>query len=82
MAIQLLFLGKLADLAGTGERQIQAVGSLGWDDLLGQLEPALAAELACERVRAALNGALLTDKAALRAMDGDELAFLPPVSGG
>ena len=31
---------------------------------------------------AAVNGALIADKAALRAGAGDEIALLPPVSGG
>jgi molybdopterin synthase sulfur carrier subunit len=30
----------------------------------------------------ALNGTVLGDKTTLRANDGDEIALLPPVSGG
>jgi molybdopterin synthase sulfur carrier subunit len=33
-------------------------------------------------VRLAVNGTVLSDKAALQAVDGDEIALLPPVSGG
>ena len=35
-----------------------------------------------DKVKLALNGALLADKTALAADDGDEVALLPPVSGG
>ena len=36
----------------------------------------------CERVKLALNGSILAEKTALSAKDGDEIALLPPVSGG
>ena len=35
-----------------------------------------------EKVKVALNGTVLADKTALAARDGDEIALLPPVSGG
>ena len=35
-----------------------------------------------ERIHVALSGKVLIDKAALYAADGDEVALLPPVSGG
>jgi molybdopterin synthase sulfur carrier subunit len=82
MALNLVFLGKLADLAGAGEFNWQVDAPLGWSEVLSRLDPALAAEIACERVRIALNGAVLSDKLSLVAAEGDELAFLPPVSGG
>lgn len=80
MPVRLVFLGKLADLAGGGERELDA--ATGWGALLTTLEPELAAEVACERVRVAVNGTLVADKRTLSLADGDELAFLPPVSGG
>jgi len=80
LAVKLVFLGKLADLAGVPEREIAA--PLDWAGLLKSLEPALAAQAAGEKVRIALNGGLLTDKPSLSARDGDEIALLPPVSGG
>jgi molybdopterin synthase sulfur carrier subunit len=80
MAVKLVFLGKLADLAGAPERDI--AGPLDWAGLLKALEPALAAQVAGEKVRIAVNGGLLTDKLSLGAADGDEIALLPPVSGG
>ena len=78
--ITLLFLGRLADLAGTAERQVPA--PLDWPGLLAMLDPALAAEAAGDRVRLAVNGAVLADKSTLQVADGAEIALLPPVSGG
>lgn len=80
MAVKLVFLGKLADLAGEGEREIAA--PLDWQSLVDALEPDLANAVAGAKVRVAVNGAVLADKAALAAADGDEIALLPPVSGG
>ena len=80
MAAKLVLLGKLADLAGAPEQEIAA--PLDWAGLLRALEPVLAAQVAGEKVRIALNGGLLTDKLSLCAGDGDEIALLPPVSGG
>ncbi len=80
MAVKLVFLGKLADLAGSDDRAIAA--PLDWAGLLSALEPALAQAAQDDTTKIALNGALLTDKAALEAHDGDEIALLPPVSGG
>ena len=79
MAVTLVFLGKLADLAG-GERI--APSPLDWRVLLDLLEPELAETVAGDGVKMALNGSLLADKTALVAAEGDEIAFLPPVSGG
>ncbi len=79
MSVKLVFLGRLADLAGAPE----LAGAAGdWTALLAALPPALGEASAEPRVRVALNGALLADKTVLVAADGDEVAFLPPVSGG
>ena len=80
MAIKLIFLGKLADLAGTPERDVEA--PLDWPALVAALEGDLGGALAGEKVKVAVNGKVLPDKAALAAKDGDEVALLPPVSGG
>jgi molybdopterin synthase sulfur carrier subunit len=76
---RLVFLGRLEDIAGMGELAVNA-GPL--EPVLAALDPALAVELLGERVRMALNGALLGDGGGVVLADGDELAFLPPVSGG
>ena len=80
MALRLVFLGRLADAAGTPEREVAPAATLA--EVLAALEPALAEALAAGNVRIAVNGTLVADRAALILADGDELAFLPPVSGG
>ena len=80
MALKLVFLGRLEDAAGEAEREVLHVPS--YDLLLAGLETELVAALADPRIRLAVNGEIVADRAALRFRDGDELAFLPPVSGG
>lgn len=80
MAVTLVFLGKLADLAGVPEKDVPA--PLDWQGLLEALPGPLGEATKGDKVKLALNGAVLTDKTALAASDGDELALLPPVSGG
>lgn len=75
----LVFLGRLRDLAGTAEMSV-APGAL--EDLLAGLPVELAVALLDERVRIALNGELLAERGGVMLGEGDELAFLPPVSGG
>lgn len=78
--ITVVLLGKLADLGGAPSLALAA--PLDWAGLLAALPDALAEAAQDPRVRAAVNGALLADKAALHAGEGDEIALLPPVSGG
>jgi len=78
---KLLFLGRLEDLAGDPERTIALAAPMPLPDLIAQLPAALAAALADPRIRLALNGTLVP-AAGLVVADTDELAFLPPVSGG
>ncbi|WP_296679077.1 MoaD/ThiS family protein [Novosphingobium sp.] len=75
----LVFLGRLADVAGAGQRAVEP-GPLA--EVLTTLPPALAIALLDERVRIALNGELVSEPEAIMLEPGDELAFLPPVSGG
>jgi molybdopterin synthase sulfur carrier subunit len=79
--VKLVFLGKLADIAGA-ERTLDGPDAKDWAALLATLEPEVAAALADSRVKVAVNGVVLADRAALVARPGDEIAFLPPVSGG
>ena len=78
--VTVVFLGKLADLAGAPV--LEVAGPLDWAELKAALPVALAEAIDDPRNRVAINGALLADKAALRAGAGDEVALLPPVSGG
>ena len=80
MGVRLVFLGPLADLAGRAEREVRA--PLDWPGLLALLEPELAEQVRTERVAVACGGRVLADRTALAARDGEEVALLPPVSGG
>ena len=79
MTARLVFLGRLEDIAGGAEREV-APGAL--ETVLGTLEPGLAVAVLGERVRMALNGVLIAERGGIVLGEGDELAFLPPVSGG
>ena len=80
MAVRLVFLGKLADLAGAPEREIEA--PLDWGSLVEALAGDLGDALEGGKVKLAVNGTVLADKRTLMAEDGDEVALLPPVRGG
>lgn len=80
MAVRLVFLGKLADLAAAPEKDV--AGPLDWHGLIAALPGPLGEAAKGDRVRLAVNGAMLADKSVLAAQDGDEIALLPPVSGG
>ncbi len=76
----ILFLGPLRDMAG--EDAIEVAAPLDWGGLLGAVGNEVAAQLQSERVNIACAGKVLADKTTLAARDGDEVALLPPVSGG
>lgn len=78
---RLLFLGRLEDIAGAAERAVPLSAPIALDGLLALLPPPLADALRGPRVRLALNGALVSPEGLIVA-EADELAFLPPVSGG
>ncbi|MFN4020526.1 MAG: MoaD/ThiS family protein [Erythrobacter sp.] len=78
--VTIVFLGKLADLAGAPTIGVSA--PIDWAGLKAVLPPALAEVVDDPKNRVALNGALIADKAGLQAGAGDEIALLPPVSGG
>lgn len=80
MSVRIVFLGPLRDLAGEAERSVAA--PLDWTGLLSSVGPTIAEQLRGERVHLACAGRVLSDKTALLAQDGDEVALLPPVSGG
>jgi len=80
MALKLVFLGRLEDAAGSAEREVAAQPSI--DAVLATLEADLAEALRADKVKIAVNGVLIHDHDAPILKDGDEVAFLPPVSGG
>ena len=77
-----LMLGRLRDVAGWRERTLdtppETLSAL--RALLAQDDPELGEALAGKGVQAAVNKALVREDVALHA--GDEIAFLPPMSGG
>jgi molybdopterin synthase sulfur carrier subunit len=78
MALTLVFLGRLEDIAGSGAREVLPAPSLA--AVIAGLESDLAEALRGPRIRYAVNGTLVQGDPLLA--DGDEIAFLPPVSGG
>lgn len=80
MAVTVVYLGPLRDLAGCDSARFDA--PLDWVGLLGAVPAPVAEQLRLERVNVACEGRVLGDKTTLRAGDGDEIALLPPVSGG
>ena len=78
---RLVFLDRLEDLAGTAERDLPLAGPAPLSDILATLPADLAAALVGPRVRLAVNGTLAAPDG-LTVSPDDELAFLPPVSGG
>jgi molybdopterin synthase sulfur carrier subunit len=80
VSVTILFLGPLRDLAGEQAREVP--GPLDWGGLLAAVGPDIAAQLNSARVNVACAGQVLADKTTLEAQDGDEVALLPPVSGG
>ena len=87
MAIRVVYLGKLSDVAGTSQSELTPrSGELDWAALVEILRNQVNAEISDaangERTLVAVNGKVLGDKTALVVNDGDEIALLPPVSGG
>ena len=80
MALKLVFLGRLEDAAGGAERKVPLVPTI--EEVFAALEADLVSALRADRVKLAVNGILVRDLDAPVLRDGDELAFLPPVSGG
>ena len=85
VTIRLVYLARLRDAFGcAGEALTLEVAERTVADVLGRLRArsdAWAAELAPQRaVRIAVNHALVSPDVVLR--DGDEVALLPPVTGG
>jgi molybdopterin synthase sulfur carrier subunit len=79
---KVLMLGRLRDVAGWRERTLDAPPATlsALRALLSAEDPALGEALAGKGVQAAVNKALVRADTALA--PGDEIAFLPPMSGG
>ena len=85
--VKVVYLGKLADVAGMDESEFfSSSGDLDWADLVELLRNHVNEDISeaafDKQTMVALNGKLLSDKNDLDARHGDEVALLPPVSGG
>ncbi|HKE47205.1 MAG TPA: MoaD/ThiS family protein [Rhodanobacteraceae bacterium] len=79
MKIRLLYFASLADRAGRTE-EIRDTVATNPRDLYAEIAREHGFAFAPERLRVAVNDALVGWDHALA--DGDEVVFLPPVSGG
>jgi molybdopterin synthase sulfur carrier subunit len=78
--VKLLFFGRLSDYANGVPTQIQASTAAEIRQQLATEYPLLATELSEPQVLVAVNKQIVDWQQALQ--DGDEVAFLPPVTGG
>lgn len=76
---KLVFLGRLEDIAGAPEIEVSE-GPLA--EIIAGLGRDLAMALSGDRIRIAHNGTLVSESGGIVLKSGDEVAFLPPVSGG
>ena len=77
---RVLLSGRLADVAGWRERQVECATILALRDQLAGEDPDLGEALAGKGVQVALDQAIVRGDAALGPRS--EVAFLPPMSGG
>jgi molybdopterin synthase sulfur carrier subunit len=75
-----LLFGRLADVAGWRERDFEAESVSALKAALSAEGPAVAEALSGAGVNAAVNQRIVLGDAPLTT--GDEVAFLPPMSGG
>ncbi len=78
--MRVLLFGRLADVAGWRERDIDAATLVALRDSLAAADAALGAALSGPGVQAAVDQALVRGDVALT--PASEVAFLPPMSGG
>ena len=84
MSVRVLFFASLKDALGTDEITLELTEPVSLEGLLGSLRPCLPAAgytaLTAVNVRVAVNQTLAADVPQI--VPGDEVAFLPPVTGG
>ena len=83
--VRLVFLGKFGDVAPAGLAEIALPGDVhtlkDLKDWVARQEPVLGAAMAASRTRLIVNQCVVHDLSQVLT-DGDEVAFLPPMSGG
>lgn len=79
MNYQLLYFASLADRAGRAHETVQSE-AVDAATLYDEVRALRALEMSRERLRVAINGRFVDWNHRLE--DGDEIAFIPPVSGG
>ena len=83
--VRLVFLGKFGDIAPPDLAEVVLPGEVrSLADLqawLARTQPQLGAAMAATKTRLIVNQCVAHDMA-LSLADGDEIAFLPPMSGG
>lgn len=79
MNFQLLYFASLADKAGCSSERMDSLAATP-AQLYDEVKARHGFAFAAERVRVAVNGRISDWQQALA--DGDEIVFLPPVSGG
>ena len=82
---KLVFLGRLEDVAGASEIELGPLHGATLAQVMAGFPTELVAALSSPRIRIAVNGTVVgadepLDRLAI--IEGDEIAFLPPVSGG
>ena len=77
---RVLMFGRLVDVAGWRERIVAGDRLSGLRSAIGERQPELARTLAADAVSVIVNDVLTRGDAAVT--DADEVAFLPPMSGG
>lgn len=87
MSIRVLFFASIREAAGSAEIEIQAEHAISLEELMSLLADRLPeagmAAISAENVRVAVNQTLGGDRSAgMRIGPDDEVAFLPPVTGG
>lgn len=84
MNVRVLFFASLKDAVGTGELTLAVTEAVSLDALIAQLASVLPesglSALRAENIRVAVNQTLISNTGQIE--PGDEVAFLPPVTGG
>jgi molybdopterin converting factor small subunit len=83
---KLVFLGRLRDAAGGREKALalpaDGLTLCALIDALDAADPGLGAILRDPSIRVAINQSLAPPDASAQVRDSDEIAFLPPMTGG